>query len=997
MSKYNNGHIFSNDKCIGCGRCMLHCPADDTNVSVYRNGKRFLEVNGDKCIDCSLCIPLCNHGAREYYDDTERFFRSLENGEKISLIISPALSPMLGNKLFRLLGFLRSKGVDKIYDASFGAEISVWRTAKYIKEYDGDPYERPFITGFCPTVVNYIEKYIPESQRYLIPVHSPMMCTAVYARKYMGEKNRMAYLSTCVSKKDETEAAGTGGMVDYSVTLDHLMKYIGDTDLSGFNSTLDLSSDGFGRAVSAIMGYYGFMTLCFPEESVIITDDRLDESMQAMIKGANDRSISNPEIVVITACEDGCGSGIGAGSLTPEQRGKYFDSLRALRLELLKKKQSCGSHERFYELLCESFSGLDPDDFLREFEDRYIQPDIVPENVINDIFVKMHMTTEESRMIDCHACGYRSCREMAVAVAKGYAHIDDCIRYVTGEFRKKLFFDDLTGLLSPQGFHIEGNMMMKAHPEKKYVICVGNINGIKTINDLYNFNIGSQVIVYVAHFLNSISNGIGICSRLGGNIFVLCIEDTPENLRRLMAIKYFDCGDMGINMPVTVRFGLCRVNELTDLSRIVNYASFAMEKNTDRSKNSFKWYDEKMKNEIMVESSITSHMRTAMYKNEFAMYLQPQYNHSNGKIVGAESLCRWLRSDGTVISPAVFIPIFEKNGFIKKLDRFMWEEAFKQVKKWLEDGTDPVPISVNISRMSLVDDDIINIIKKFKEQYEIDPKYIHFEITESAYTSSQDDLITRISKIRDLGFKIAMDDFGSGYSSLNTLKDIPIDILKLDMGFLRGDSNREKGGSIIGSVIRMAHSLGLLTVAEGVETSVQADFLKSMGCDIIQGFLYAKPMPVDKYNDLFEKKEHEHFQHTPTKQVDISGFFDLDSSESMIFDNYIGPAAMFEYSPGSVDMIKINDDMTGILGFGDISFADYGEKVTSGICTHDLLTVKKAIRRALSGERAVKFVFNYMRPDGKTIKILSRIWYLGNNGIKSIMYATAEDVTDIMK
>ena len=245
-------------------------------------------------------------------------------------------------------------------------------------------------------------------------------------------------------------------------------------------------------------------------------------------------------------------------------------------------------------------------------------------------------------------------------------------------------------------------------------------------------------------------------------------------------------------------------------------------------------------------------MKSALANDEFVLYLQPQYD-STKRLIGAEALSRWIRDDGKMISPGIFIPIFEKNGFIKEMDYHVWENGFKLIRTWMDSDSLPVPISVNISRVSLADDEIINKIKSLQEKYKIDPSLMHFEITESAYMENQDELIQRVGKIREMGFLIAMDDFGSGYSSLNTLKDVPLDILKLDMGFLRGNDSAGKGHSIIEHIINMAHDLDLTTIAEGVETIEQANFLNSLGCDVIQGYLYAKPMPISNYEELLQK------------------------------------------------------------------------------------------------------------------------------------------------
>ena len=996
MNSTVNGFVSVNNNCIGCGRCMLECPGQETNISVYENGVRRLSVNNMNCISCGDCFNVCKHDAREYEDDTEAFLDALGSGERLPLIVSTDLYTTYGERAYNILGYLRSLGVKNIYNSGYGADLFVYMSARYLKEYSGEIIERPFILNSCPTVLNYIQRYEPEAVKLIVPVQSPPLCTAIYARKYLGDTSRFVYLSSCIARKAEFSHDRSDVKIDFTVTHKHFMEHIGKVDLSGYRTEPDLEAVVFGDIISAGGGLKDYMSSLFSDDELIVSYHKLNKRTRGLLASVKDENVPRPFMVSIAGCEYGCISGAGADRSASENYREYLGALQGLRRTSMMKKRNYASYWELYSSIGEKFSNLDPADFMVELENRFVPFRDIPEDVIDDIFRRMHMTREEQRQIDCRNCGYNTCRELAVAVAKGYARIEDCSRYVTEEFRRKLFFDDLTGLLSSQGFHVEASELVRKNIEKKYVLCAGNVNGIKTINDLYNFNVGSQAIVYIANILSDVVSGRGICARLGGNNFVLLMENNEENLRRLTAIRYFDCGDLGINMPVTMRFGLCEVSGKGDIKRFTNCASFAMEKNDDRSYNSFMWYDEKMRAEISVEAAITSQMRKAMYDNEFTMYLQPQYSHSTGELVGAETLCRWVKQDGTVVSPGVFIPIFEKNGFIKKLDRFMWESAFRQICKWTEEGLTPVPISVNISRMSLVDDEIVGVISDLQEKYGIDQKLLHFEITESAYSKDQDALIRRIGKIRELGFLIAMDDFGSGYSSLNTLKDIPIDILKLDMGFLRGNSNREKGGSIIGSVIRMAHSLGLWTIAEGVETLDQADFLKSVGCDVIQGYLYARPMPVPKYEELMSNST-KNLRNSESAAGDIPiRLFGSDSAGNRLFESYLGAAAVFEYNMGRLWIVRINDALIDILGYSGVAPVEFSSTFDRNITDTDRIYVAEAIRRSISGEEGSPCVFGYTRPDGRHIILKARIWYLGTNGENPIIYTLTDDVTDVM-
>ena len=997
MIRYNNGIITVNDKCIGCGRCMLECPSSECNVSVYKGGKRKLAVNGTNCIGCGSCLNICTHGAREYADDTERFLADIAGGEKISVILSTGFYLTFGKRARGIIGYLRSLGVNKVYDSGYGADIFVWLNAKYIKDFGGENGKRPFIMNACPAVTHYITRYVPDAVEYIIPVHTPPLCTAIYAQKYLGDNSKIAYISSCISRKDEFENFAGGVKIDYSVTFGHLMKYFGDMEFDFFDGESDLVSDSFGSVISASMGLREYVASLFSDDEIISNYSGLDEKTRRLVATTGNGNVPHPTIAIITGCKDGCVSSGGAGIPADKNYETYLSELQRLRRLTMKKKHEYSSYWEIYRALSERFSGLDPDDFYNAPKNRFVQQHAVPGPVIEQIFRKMDMNTEATRHTDCRACGYNTCYEMAVAVAKGYARVDDCSRYLAEEFRRKLYYDDMTGMLSAAGFHSEGMMFMHTHPEKQYIICTLNINGIKTINDLYNFGVGSQVISYIAHTLEKMFRSCGIIARLGGNNFVLCFEKTEENLKKLFAIPYFDCSRFGVNMPVTARFGLCEAAGDGDLRRITNYASLAMEKNTVKARNSFKWYDDKMREIIMIESSITSQMNAAMDNHEFVMYLQPQYNHSSGKLVGAETLCRWIKPDGSIISPGVFIPIFEKNGFIKKLDVFMWESAFRQIKLWVDSGIEPVPISVNISRMSLVDDEIIQVIGGLKEKYPIDPALLHFEITESAYMDDQQSLIERITKIREMGFMIAMDDFGSGYSSLNTLKDIPIDILKLDMGFLRGNKNTQKGNSIIGSVIRMAHSLGLLTVAEGVETIDQADMLQSLGCDIIQGYLYARPMPVSNYNDVLAKSESCIVNlESSEKNIDISKFFDSSSAETKMFEQYVGAAAVFEYHKGGLSVIRVNEEFINVLGYSGVSPVEFSRTFDSRVLNFERENIRNAVKRAMCGEKGAVCVFSYLRPDDKKVILRVKIWHIGVNSDRPILYVIADDVTDVI-
>ena len=314
------------------------------------------------------------------------------------------------------------------------------------------------------------------------------------------------------------------------------------------------------------------------------------------------------------------------------------------------------------------------------------------------------------------------------------------------------------------------------------------------------------------------------------------------------------------DMDITVVYGVFLIEDQKNvpINIMCDRAKLAAHDEKWKRIEYIRYYSDDERERILQEQEIENDMEKALEERQFCVYVQPKYDVQKENIVGGEALVRWIHPQKGFISPGAFIGIFEKNGFICEFDKFVWENTFKIIRKWLDENRTIVPISVNVSRMSLESDAIIGILTNLQKKYNVPYEYIHFEITESAVMDDKTQLIQRVSKIRELGFDIAMDDFGSGYSSLNTLKDIPIDVLKLDMDFLSGNLKNRKSDNILTSVIRMAQSLNLYTIAEGVETEEQANYLKNIGCNIIQGFYYSKPIC---------QKEFEHFMEVNQKSV----------------------------------------------------------------------------------------------------------------------------------
>jgi len=229
-------------------------------------------------------------------------------------------------------------------------------------------------------------------------------------------------------------------------------------------------------------------------------------------------------------------------------------------------------------------------------------------------------------------------------------------------------------------------------------------------------------------------------------------------------------------------------------------------------------------------------------------------SRSGTRVVGAEALVRWRDPERGIVPPAKFIPLFEENGFVTRLDEYVWDQACRFMRSWMDEGHDPMPVSVNISRRDIFARDLFLELTDLVDRYDLDPSLLHLEITETAFISNPEDINRLVDRLQAAGFHVELDDFGSGYSSLNTLKDMMVDTIKLDMKFLQGGRNEGRRGRILDAVVRMADVLGINTIAEGVEAKEQADFLESLGCHKLQGFYFAKPLPEARYREMLVER-----------------------------------------------------------------------------------------------------------------------------------------------
>ena len=593
------------------------------------------------------------------------------------------------------------------------------------------------------------------------------------------------------------------------------------------------------------------------------------------------------------------------------------------------------------------------------------------------------------------------------------------------EMRHRLYTDTVANCPNKEAFIEKVSSIITQNPDKIYRLYCGDINKYKVINELFGSDIGDAVLRTISQKLGEVLDGNGWYARITSGQFAFFIEETIDNIQKINNLKSFDCTSLGINYPITMRFGYYSMQDNTDESNLsvmnmINSAILAMDLRVTQQENTYNGYTKILKQKQHEEAKLSTLMKSALDNNEFVLWFQPQYSTSSNKLVGAEALCRWINNEGQIISPSIFIPVTEKNGFIRYLDKEIWRKAFSIIRRWIDAGYDPVPISINISRVSLESDGIYYTIKYLKDEYHIPPELIHFEITESAYIGDEGNFLNRINQIRSLGFKIAMDDFGSGYSSLNSLKDIPIDIIKLDMGFLNDTTNLSKvteeennlskdneessslinrGGTIISSVIRMAQKLKYITIAEGVEKEEQVQFLKSIGCDIIQGFLYAKPMPEEAFIKILREKEKQfEFKHERSEErFQIAKFINPTTQESYIFDHFVGAAIIVEYNVAKshTTIMRTNNQAKELFGVAERSFDVVNNLFSRFVQSKNGKVFKTALEKASTTHDEVKCevrIHNLSKHDVKHIR--SHIWQISTNKQSYVFYIMFEDISE---
>ena len=423
--------------------------------------------------------------------------------------------------------------------------------------------------------------------------------------------------------------------------------------------------------------------------------------------------------------------------------------------------------------------------------------------------------------------------------------------------------DPVTNLLTEKIFYERAQVMLEENPGQAFDIIAVDIERFKIINDAFGTAAGNQLLSDLSVCLLDIRvDEKSLFARIRADLFAVLVPREEGVYGRLEHSLNCFLKNYPLPMRLTVKIGVYQIEERDiPVERMCDRAFIAAGSIKGMYAEKIVFYNNAMREKMLFEQKILDTMVEALEQGQFQIHLQPKVRVNTEEVVGAEALVRWEHPELGLLSPADFLPVFERNGFIYSLDLYVWHKVCSAMQRWRQMGGADIPVAVNVSRMDIYHGDLPSLFTELVKDYGLEPKNLHLEITESAYISDSRQLLLVVEQLRKTGFVVEMDDFGSGYSSLNMLSELPVDVLKLDLKFLRTGTDAGRRHRIMQAVIDLAHTLHLLVIAEGVETKEESLLLEEMGCQYAQGYYYGRPVPENEFEKRFlhlecQKKEY---------------------------------------------------------------------------------------------------------------------------------------------
>ncbi len=559
--------------------------------------------------------------------------------------------------------------------------------------------------------------------------------------------------------------------------------------------------------------------------------------------------------------------------------------------------------------------------------------------------------------------------------------------------------DVLTGIYNKQAFMKRTADMLRSNPKTKYILAYWNVDRFRLINDLFGVEAGDTILKKIAEMFSSLFESDYTYGRLEADHFATCFPEDKLDLEQVLKRIKLDFSNVGIPYHIFMNFGLYRITDVNlPVEQMCSSAYLALQTVNGNYLKPYAFYDVAMREAMIAEQGITNEMEEALRKDQFFVYLQPIFSLSGNEPISAEALVRWNHPQKGIISPAYFIPVFERTGFISRLDHYIWEKVCALLAQRKKDGKKPLPISVNLSRRSIYGVNLVQELVELTKKYDIDPRLLKLEITETAYTDDPAQLSDTVAQLQKNGFLVMMDDFGSGYSSLNMLKDLPVDALKIDMKFIEDFETSSRAGSIITSVLRMAKWLKLPVIAEGVETKEQNDFLRSIGCDQIQGYYFAKPMPVNEFEDYITQGGQGKSLYTENENEDADMDMLLGGNRliSHLMDGVFGAIAFYELTEGGgLEVIRANSGYYDVFGCTPLTFGLHTSDNWLHTHEQDIPIMRELCTTVVDSKKSQRGVVRCYHTDGHIMWLDCLLTFMGKStGTKALICIAFSNVTD---
>ena len=564
--------------------------------------------------------------------------------------------------------------------------------------------------------------------------------------------------------------------------------------------------------------------------------------------------------------------------------------------------------------------------------------------------------------------------------------------------------DAATGLLGKEAFFDEAAAYLRHSGARDVSIVCFDVDHFKLFNDLHGLDCGDELLRYLgrALALRFSPDGAQPLARLAADTFALCAPGIrPARVERILVDISSECPN---GIDAIVRAGVYRIEDpASPVSIMCDRAVIALRTVKGSYFDRVALYDPGMREALVLEREVVAGIESALREDRIELFLQPKCNIRTGKIVGAEALARWRHPERGIVAPGEFIPLIERNGLVCSLDLRVWEKTAAWIRGLIDEGVQPVPVSVNVSRADIYLVDVAAELHALVERYGIEPSLIEVEITESAYSERPDRIVAAFDELAERGFTVLMDDFGSGYSSLNMLKDINVDVLKIDMRFLDRDDRRSK--DIMESVIRMARWLDLPVIAEGVETREQVNFLLDVGCSYAQGYYYARPMEAAAFEALLtdgSKVQHEQcaLQDARRPILDFRDLLHENTISDRMLSSIIGSVALYSYADGDLRLIRGNEAyrrLIATLGEG-VNGAEEGGSLLPFVHDEDRDALVAAAEETVRScpDDGVEVVVRRMGTNGCHWHKM-RLFHLNTTNGSATVYGSVTDVTERME